>query len=209
LLFAACATRYLVPADDAQRLYGTAIVEEHSGIQVVADPQAWTGPTEVLDELVPIWLSVTNRSERSVYVSPVDIDLVGHETRIPAELPLALDPPPLPTSTGMVPTPLRTTSSADPALVPTTAGINPSVLDSRAGVLSDQIEVRSDQSRLRDEMKRRGLRNQTLEAGETARGFVYFERASWSAKRLELRVTLRIRAGGAPVTTLKLPFSVI
>lgn len=205
MLFAACATRYLVPASDARRLYprSTAVVVERAGIEVIADPQAWTGSLDVLDDLVPVWVQVTNRSGRGVYVSPVDVELVGPELRARATLPLALDPPPLQTTDPQL---LPTTS---PQPLQTTAGVDPTISDDRVAVLSDQIEVRSEESRLRDEIRRRGLRNGELESGETATGFVYFERGSWDTGRVELRVTLRNRSGGARVTSLNLPFAVL
>ncbi len=205
LLFAACATRYLVPARDAERLYpeSTAVVEERAGVQVIADARAWRGSLDVLDEYVPVWLSITNRTGRSLYVSPVDVELVGEKLRARAELPLAFDPQPLQTT--------ESEAFQAPDVQPprTAVGLAPTTSNDRVGVFSDQIEVRSEESRLRDEIRRRGFRNGELESEENASGFVYFERASWSTGRVALRVTLRSRGGGARVTTVTLPFSVI
>lgn len=202
MLFAACATRYLAPAHDARRLApdGTAVFDERDGIQVIADPQAWTGSLDVLDELIPVWVSITNRRARAIHVSPVDIELVGHGVRARAELPLSLDPQPLRAEAPL---------SLDPQPLRTSVGPDPTMPDNRAAVSSDQIQVRSDESRLRDEIQKRGLRDAELDEGENASGFVYFERSSWDTGRVELRVTLRSRAGGPPVTSVKLPFSVI
>jgi hypothetical protein len=184
---AACATTHIVPADNAHllRAHGTAVVAQNAGIEVVADADAWSGSTDVLDDLVPIRLTVTNRSTRSVYVSPTDVELVGAEKSLHAE-----------SLQYVAPRPLRTT-----------LGMDPTEFDQRAAVSSDQTLVRSRTSRLRDEVVERGLRTQRIDPGRSAVGFAYFERTSWDEGRIELRVVLREGPAGARLTTVSLPFA--
>jgi hypothetical protein len=186
-LLAACATTYVVPADDAQlaHAHGTAVVAQNAGIEVIADADAWSGSTDVVDDVVPIRLTVTNRSTRSVYLSPTDVELVGPGKSLHAE-PLQY----------VAPRPLRTT-----------LGMDPTEFDQRAAASSDQALVHSRASRLRDEVVERGLRTQRIDPGRSAVGFAYFERTSWDEGRIELRVVLRDGPAGAVLTTVSLPFA--
>ena len=77
---AACATRQLVPAPEAQLMPGRqdTAVAESGGVRTTVQSQAWSGsPASLPQQITPLQVTVVNHSDRPVRITYDDFTLTG------------------------------------------------------------------------------------------------------------------------------------
>lgn len=87
ILTSGCAARDLKPALAAQRLSDDAALGVDNEVRVVAEADAWEGPTKISTQLTPFRVTIENKSEKPVRVQLANMELSGPEGRTFRALP--------------------------------------------------------------------------------------------------------------------------
>jgi hypothetical protein len=190
VIVAGCSTARLEPT----RQLGPqshAALEQASGVQVMADPQAWQGQGTVTRTVTPVEIFITNQSGRTLYRTRSDITMVAPGQIMRALPPRSVKLRPQRTTVGMSPT------DGD---IYSDLGTQITVPDDRAS---------NDSRSLRQELVQAALADGPVANGQSVRGFVYFDRLPKQIGQIDLQVGLRETPDGPPVTVLHIPFRVV
>lgn len=179
-----------------------ASVTRSAGVRMVAAPNAWDGPESILDDVMPVWIQVTNETGRTLAVSHHDFRLVAPDGSVYAAMhPGAFE--------GRTEVPLATLARGPDGTLEL-PGVQyawgyypgPRVAYEYAYVYDETVEV----SLPTPGMLERALRPGPLPDGRVKAGFVYFDRIDFDGEPVHLTYTLTDPATGLAFDTVEIPF---
>lgn len=199
----------LRPAPTATFLQGDdhAAVASLKGVRVTVDGDAWYGEPQQLDEVVPLQVSIANRSGRPLRVRYRELALVGPQgSRFAALPPLSID------GTALVHSPFEDYDGPEEGVGG--AGLDPMPLE---GPLDPEFDYDGDPLyydtwyarwpvRLpTEDMVAKALPEGVLSHGGRVSGFVYFQDVPESVERVAFQLELIDAQTGESFGTMSIP----
>lgn len=213
LAVTACKRRNpLEPAEAAEVVPGIDDGAEtrEAGVRLVARTQAWTGSPDILDDVTPVWVEITNTTEDPLAVRYGDFRLVAVDgTEYVALPPFATDGSaklPVPYANGGYP---GFWGAPYYAPRPYTTGPYPYAWYAPVGYDYDYyyngwVEVPLPTPR----MVQRALPEGALDPGARAAGFIYFPRVADEERAVDLRFALTDAKSNEQFALASIPFRV-
>jgi len=196
-----CSTVQLVPV---QPTSGNQALAIGSGVEVRADSSVLTRPWTVPTTYTPVLLRVRNTGNTPVYVALHDIHLTGQGRVEAAVPPVDILPRQQVASLGVDP------GSPFVFLQRTSGG--PRLGRSESVIVEPPVSTLPSWSRARErgrqEILRGAFSDGSIGQGETRAGLVYFRGVARDAGRLTLRIAVRPRKEGAPISIVEIAYAV-
>jgi hypothetical protein len=202
-LFAACSSVKLIPVAPAASGLSVAV---SSGVEVRADTKARV-PSEVPPSLTPVRISITNRSDRAVYVELKDIELHGPSHELDAVPPRSIEPRHRIASLGLDPASPFVVEQSVEGAGPHAGRTETVLIEPGLGTGTAPTNEPGKTDRARAELLRSSFEGGAIQSGETREGFVYFRQLPEHVDRLTLEVGVRPAPDRAPATVLQIPYT--
>jgi hypothetical protein len=203
LLVSGCSSVKLVPV--AAAAPGLSVAAS-SGVEVRADTRA-AAPSAVPPNLTPVRLSVTNRSDRPVYVQLQDIELHGPSHELSAVPPRSIEPRHRIASLGLDPASPFVVEQSVEGVGPHAGRTESVLLEPGIGTGTAPTYAPGKTDRARAELLESSFEGGAIQSGQTREGFIYFRQLPEHADRLTLQVGVRPAPDHAPATVLQIPYT--
>lgn len=213
LAVTACTRRNpLEPGSAAMIVPGTedAAEDRVEGVRVVTRTQAWQGTPDILDDVTPVWVEITNDGDNPIAVRYSDFQLVAVDGTEYAALPPFATP-----GSASIPVPYYGAGAYPgywgvPYYAPQPVGAYP--YDSYAyGYVPYDYYYYGGWAEVplpTPDMVGLALPEDTVEPGEQAAGFVYFQRVDDDEVAVDFRYTLTDAEEGEQFAQAAIPFYV-
>ncbi len=187
---AGCGSAVLEPAADAERVPGhpKAARARQEGVEFTADARAWNGPQGAEHEITPFRVTITNTSGQAVTADYKKFSLVSSDGQVfapltPEEVPLRR--------------PQRSLGLPPDTYVARSGGAQTGNYQDPTGNRYSSPEMQRQQAL--DWLSTNALPSRVIAPGESAAGWVYFERVPADKEWIQLRSSVQAEGSGREI----------